>query len=71
MWLFWWPKLDRDSENMSANYKACQLVAKSLPVTPMQSWVWPKAPWDGIHIDFAIEDQREYLIVVDSYSKWL
>lgn len=36
----------------------------------MQSWVWPKAPWDRIHLDFAKKDQIDYLIV-DPYSKWL
>lgn len=50
---FWWPYLDQDIENRSANCEACQLVTKSPPVTPMQSWVWPKAPWDHIHLDFA------------------
>jgi hypothetical protein len=68
---FWWPNLDKDIENMSANCEPCQLVARSPPITPMQSWVWPKAPWDRIHLDFAKKDQIDYFIIVDSYSKWL
>lgn len=67
----WWPKLDQDIEEMASHCVACQMTAKLPPTTPLQSWIWPKAPWERIHIDFAQKDQGQYLIVVDSFSKWL
>ena len=45
---FWQPNLDRYIESMFANCEACQQVAKFPPTTRLQSWVWPKAPWEHI-----------------------
>lgn len=67
----WWPGLDQAIEELSARCEACQATAKNPPVTPLQSWIWPKAPWDRVHIDYAQKDTNNYLIIVDSHSKWL
>ncbi|XP_033095838.1 uncharacterized protein K02A2.6-like [Anneissia japonica] len=39
-------------------------------LSPMTPWIWPNQPWKRIHIDYAQKDKRDYLVVVDSYSKW-
>ena len=42
------------------------------PLASVHPWEWPGKPWMRIHVDFAgpIKGQI-YLIVIDSYSKWL
>ena len=53
----------------SKNVKA-SLSGKSTPTT-FKPWPKTEQPWSRIHVDFAgpLEDFN-YLIVVDSYSKW-
>ena len=42
------------------------------PLSSVNPWEWPGKPWVRIHVDFAgpIKGQM-YLIVINSYSKWL
>ena len=67
----YWPSMDQDITNMVKTCKGCALAAKAPPLTHKP---WPKfeQPWSRIDIDHAgpLEDFY-YLIVVDSYSKWL
>ena len=65
------PKMGLDISNMVDACKGCALAAKVPPITYKPR---PKTnqPWSRIHVDFAgpMEDIY-YLIVVDSYTKWL
>ena len=68
----WWPKLDSDIESYVHNCGNCQAMTAVPPLTSVHPWEWPGKPWVRIHVDFAghIKGQM-YLIVIDSYSKWL
>ena len=57
----YWRNMDKDIEE---NVKACRGCALAAKAPPIQFSPWPKAnyPWSWIHVD--------YLIVVDSFSKW-
>ena len=68
---FWWPQLDSQIEDLVRNCLVCQQCAHTPPATSLQPWTWAKSPWDRIHIDFAFKNNKNYLIVVDSHSKWL
>ena len=53
----WWPGLDQELE--------------SPPVAPMHPWIWPEAPWQRIHMDFAGPFMHKmFLVVVDARTKW-
>ncbi|XP_054287559.1 uncharacterized protein K02A2.6-like [Macrosteles quadrilineatus] len=67
----WWPNLDRDLEGVVKTCKICQTTRNSSSLTPLQQWSWTKHCWQRIHVDFATFDTKDFLIVVDSYSKWL
>ncbi|XP_054277998.1 uncharacterized protein K02A2.6-like [Macrosteles quadrilineatus] len=67
----WWPKLDQNIEETVKECKICQSTRNTTPLVPLQHWAWPKHCWQRIHIDFASFKGHEFLIVVDSYSKWL
>ena len=67
----WWPKLDNDIESLTKSCSHCQSVRNSPPVAPLHPWNWPTKPWQRIHVDFAGPfQQRMFLLVVDSHSKW-
>ena len=39
---------------------------------PLHPWEFPSNPWSRLHIDYAGPmDGHMFLIVIDSYSKWL
>ena len=39
---------------------------------PIRAWEWPGKPWIRIHIDYVGPfNGKMYLIVIDSYSKWI
>ena len=41
------------------------------PVTPLEPWLWPLLPWQRVHIDYAERDGNNFLVLVDSHTKWL
>lgn len=67
----WWPGLDRDVEEVVKTCSICQKTRKSAPLAPLHTWTWPKHSWQRIHLDFAYFEGKEFLIVVDSFSKWI
>ncbi|KMQ92088.1 integrase core domain protein [Lasius niger] len=68
----WWPGITKDIEKFVARCEPCQEVARNPPRENVHPWEYTKDPWSRIHIDHAgpIEGQL-FLIVVDSYSKYL
>ena len=68
----WWLHIDQDTEAIVRTCKACQSVHAKPPQAPTHPWVWPTAPWQHIHVDFAGPFLGHmFLIVVDTHSKWL
>lgn len=67
---FWFPNIDSTIETIAKECRECQMVGKSPPKTwyPFQ---FENKPWFRLHADFAEYEGQNYLIVVDSYSKWL
>ena len=68
----WWPGIDADIETIVRGCHECQ-VNQSKPVTaPNHAWEYASAAWERLHIDHAGPVNGEsYLVMVDSYSKWL
>ncbi|XP_054286101.1 uncharacterized protein K02A2.6-like [Macrosteles quadrilineatus] len=67
----WWPNMDNDLEEMVKNCFICQSTRNSLQLAPLQQWSWPKHCWQRIHIDFASFHNKEFLIIIDGFSKWM
>ncbi|CAA9999561.1 unnamed protein product, partial [Nesidiocoris tenuis] len=66
-----WPKLDKDLENLVRSCQECNLVARNPPRVSVHQWEKACHPWHRIHADFAGPFQGHlFLLVVDSYSKW-
>ncbi|XP_031760407.1 uncharacterized protein K02A2.6-like, partial [Xenopus tropicalis] len=67
----WWPGLDQDIGIFVSQCTACASVQNQPPTAPLHPWTWATSPWERIHIDYAEINQQTFLVVIDSYSKWL
>ncbi|XP_054832355.1 uncharacterized protein K02A2.6-like [Eublepharis macularius] len=68
----WWPGMDRAIEEWVRTCQPCQETRPAPAQAPVHPWESARAPWSRLHIDFAGPFQGQtFLIVVDSYSKWL
>ena len=67
----WWPGITEAIEQMVKQCEECQKNHREEPKTPLQPLEVTAGPWQRVHIDFAGPFQnRMWLILVDSYSKW-
>ncbi|MES9884563.1 MAG: RNase H-like domain-containing protein [Sedimenticola sp.] len=67
----WWPNMDTQIEDVVSHCQVCQSVRKSAQPAPLMPWEYASRPWQRIHVDFASFKQQSFLVVTDSYSKWL
>ncbi len=68
---FWWPGVDKELETLVKECPNCQENQKLPPHSPIHPWEFPEGPWQRLHIDYALVEGHEVLIVVDAYSKWI
>ncbi|XP_015278794.1 PREDICTED: uncharacterized protein K02A2.6-like, partial [Gekko japonicus] len=68
----WWPGMDADIEEWVRGCTPCQQARPEPPTAFPQKWESAGKPWSRLHIDLAGPVQGQmFLIVVDSFSKWL
>jgi len=68
----WWPKLDAEIESYVNKCSVCETTASAPPKAPIKPLVWPDSPFVRVHADIAGPiDGLFFLVVVDSYSKWM
>lgn len=66
----YWPKIDKDIENLVSACVACQSVKSAPPLTPLQPWIQPTRPFHRVHIDFAGPFcGKIFFLLVDVHSK--
>lgn len=51
--------------------KICQAVQPAARPVPLPPWQYPAQCWSRVHVDFAQKDVNVFLILVDSFSKWI
>ena len=68
---FWWPGLDADIEKCAKDCEICISVKNAPPSAPLQPWKWATRRFERIHLDFAEKDSKNFLVLIDAYSKWL
>jgi hypothetical protein len=66
----WWPTIDKDIELLVRQCRTCQQVKQVPAVSPLTPFLWPGNPWQHVHVDYAEKDGFNFLVVIDSYSKW-
>ncbi|CAB0032933.1 unnamed protein product [Trichogramma brassicae] len=68
----WWPKMDKDAENMVKSCKGCTHVSAPNPPNPMKRRELPREPWADVSLDFMgpLPSKDYILIIVDYYSRY-
>ncbi|XP_037970244.2 uncharacterized protein K02A2.6-like [Plutella xylostella] len=68
----WWPKCDKDAENICKACKGCILVSAPSPPNPLKRRDLPSEPWVDIAIDLMgpLPSGDYILVVVDYYSRY-
>ena len=67
----WWPGIDKDIECLAKSWEPCNTTRNAPPVQ-YHPWIYPQAPWERVHIDFAGPiDNMNFLVITDAYSKWI
>ncbi|KAE8750222.1 hypothetical protein FOCC_FOCC003030 [Frankliniella occidentalis] len=68
---FYWPGL---SNHIQEFIKRCQICKKFLPMPakhPLHPHPLPNLMWEAVSMDIASVGPKDYLVMYDSYSKWL
>ena len=67
----WYPYIDKDIENCVKSCYECHKNKGNPVKTFIHPWSWPSKPFDRVHVDFFTLHGQNYLLLVDSHSKWL
>ena len=67
----WWPRIDLDIEERVRLCDVCTQLHHSPKAVPLLLWPWSTEPWQRIHVDYAEVKGQQFLLVVDSHSKWM
>lgn len=68
----WWPRIDKDAENLVKSCKGCTLVALPSPPVPMKRRELPLGPWIDVAMDLLgpLPSDEYLLVVIDYYSRY-
>ena len=67
----WWPGSDLDIEERLRLCEVCTKAHHSPKAVPLLLWPWSTEPWQRIHIDYAEVKSQQFLLEVDTHSKWM
>ena len=67
----WYPNIDGDIESIVKGCVECEKVSNEPAKSIIHPWQWPVKPMDRIHIDYFEYNNSNFLLMVDSHSKWL
>lgn len=68
----WWPKIDRDIEEISFKCLTCIEVSAMPPKVKLHTWEWPQSQWQRLHADFLGPFKGQLILLIeDAYTKWI
>lgn len=67
----WWPGIDEDIEKYGKSYELCQRSDSKGSGIKAESWPSSSHVFERVHIDFFFFQTDTFLILVDSYSKFI
>ncbi|XP_065216880.1 uncharacterized protein K02A2.6-like [Planococcus citri] len=66
---YYWPNMTSDIVNLIKNCSNCLENGTNVPKNKMESWPYPSKPGVRLHADFCFYKGKNFLIVIDEYSK--
>lgn len=69
--MVYWFGINTDIEKYVMGCDACNAMTTSRKPKNMSEWTPTTKPFSRIHIDFFFFEHRTYLLIVDSFSKWI
>lgn len=67
----WWPKMNDDIEKIIMQCSKCQEFQNYKINDSLCPWAKTGKNFERIHVDFFVKNQVTYLLIVDSFSKWI
>lgn len=67
----YWQGLNSDIENFVKRCDTCAKMTIIPKVKSTETWIPTTRPFSRLHADFFYFDKKMFLLIVDSYSKWL
>ena len=67
----WWPTLSQDLKCISETCTICKSLRRTLEHEPLKPSEPAPRPWSRVATDLAHYKGRDYLILVDAYSRWI
>lgn len=69
--LFYWPGVNNEIENFILKYKTCEKfrsanIKESVVLQPL-----PDLPYEKLGMDILTYKAKDYLAIIDYYSKWI
>lgn len=68
---FWWPNIDASINSFIQRCSTCQINARKRTNASLSSWPDVTQFGERVHIDVAQYKSQNYLVYVDSYTKWI
>ena len=69
--IIFWPQMNRQIDEMISKCDVCQEYQSSNPKEPMVESPLPSRPWELVATDLFHWEQRDFLLVVDYYSRYV
>lgn len=69
--MVYWFGINADIEKFVSLCEACSSMAIPHEPETKSKWIPTSKPFSRIHIDFFYFEHRTFLLIVDSFSKWI
>ena len=66
-----WFEINKNIENFVANFYQCNSMAIVPKTKTTSKWIPTAKPFSRVHIDFFYFQHHTFLLLVDSFSKWV
>ena len=67
----WWPTVGQDLKEWIEKCSFCQHNSRQQHAEPLRPSVLPERPWTKIRMDLCLIEGKEYLVMIDYFSRWI
>lgn len=67
----WWPEVSHDLKEWIEKCSFCQKYCRQQHAEPLKPSLLPERPWVKIGMDLCYMNGKDYVVVVDYFSRWL